>query len=66
MAGGFQSDGRWISATNRIALGLRHFGVRSARIVWRRNGEVGLQFENDSLEAASALRGLLPAEPAGH
>jgi hypothetical protein len=55
-----------IPATTRIALGLRHFGVRSARIVWRRNGEVGLQFENDSREAASALRGLLPAKPAGH
>jgi hypothetical protein len=59
MAGGFQSDGRLISATKRIALGLRHFVVLPER-----RGRVAVR--ERLARGGVGATGLLPAEPAGH
>ncbi len=44
-----------------LALGLEHFGLFAAQIVWRDHDEVGLRFLQSPTEVARLMRGLLPA-----
>ncbi len=50
-----------------VTLGLDHFGLFTAQVVWRHGGEVGLRFLQSPAEIAHGMRGLVPApchEPA--
>lgn len=47
-------------ARRRITLGLRHFGQLPARVVWRRDGEMGLKFDQNPAETMAIMKGLMP------
>lgn len=49
-----------LSPSDGIALGLERFGLLPARVVWRRDDEVGLSFEQAPARIAYTMRGLLP------
>lgn len=55
-----------LAETRSVTLGLRHFGLIPAQVVWRRDGEVGLEFRQDPSETVAMMRGLLPTACGAH
>lgn len=45
---------------SRMMLGLAQFGMLPAQVVWRRDDEIGLRFEQAPMHVAYTMRGLLP------
>jgi hypothetical protein len=52
--------------TEHMTLGLERFGLFPARVVWWRNDEVGLRFEQTPTQVTYMMRGLLPEPRHAH